>query len=435
MLYVTLILNVNVGRRRKIRCIFLPNNPKVCSRCSSRGWRCVDQRLAGSDQGEDEKKSLRERVARLEALLESTTVFNASSKEAADASDDYSVGSDESNGDYLVDVDAPLMALFDREESTPQSESEVNFHSLSSQPSSTTPGTESQYSRDKLSGRQEIPSSRHRKRAIEKLLATLPPYDQLLQVLTEKRTWWWASWREKTFGPSEAGESLTQYASRVFTSNDPLDVALLVQAYGRTVKKGSHRYLKAVESLVICKDEYAATIKGLECIMLQAKCYLDFGQPRRAWLMYRRGLTLAQLIVRTLDMPSIISANKMVFRICTVTIPVLPSMGEYGGHSITAIGSAASSLVFHTARMILRLTTLVLLPITQLHLLRPHISSCNEAAGFLEKLYFCINLLIHRTYPLSSIWTSSLKHLPRRCQQPGGILIFRAPITSIMTLN
>jgi hypothetical protein len=59
------------GRRRKIRCIFPPDNPNVCSECFARGSRCIDQEHAAADVIVDHRKNLRERVSRLEALVDS----------------------------------------------------------------------------------------------------------------------------------------------------------------------------------------------------------------------------------------------------------------------------------------------------------------------------------------------------------------------------
>ncbi|KAH7073053.1 hypothetical protein FB567DRAFT_401680, partial [Paraphoma chrysanthemicola] len=45
-------------RRRKIRCIFQPDNPDVCSECFARGSRCVDQEHANPDVVVDHRKNL-----------------------------------------------------------------------------------------------------------------------------------------------------------------------------------------------------------------------------------------------------------------------------------------------------------------------------------------------------------------------------------------
>ena len=58
-------------RRRKIRCIFSSDNPNVCSECFARGSKCLGQEEADVDVAAlDNRKNLRERVAKLEALVE-----------------------------------------------------------------------------------------------------------------------------------------------------------------------------------------------------------------------------------------------------------------------------------------------------------------------------------------------------------------------------
>ena len=118
----------------------------------------------------------------------------------------------------------------------------------------------------------------------------------MLAVFT-KEGLWWGYWRQKTYGEAKPTESLLQYAARIYTSEIPTDLGLLVCAFGLSNDTNGSRFLALVDKLVISDDEYAATVTGLECIVLQGKCYLDIGQPRRAWLAYRRGLVLAQLMV------------------------------------------------------------------------------------------------------------------------------------------
>jgi hypothetical protein len=119
----------------------------------------------------------------------------------------------------------------------------------------------------------------------------------MLQILAEDSAWW-LFWCEKTFGRTIAVEPLSDYAARVYSSEDPDELGTLVAAFGRSANINQDSYLAAVESMVISQHEYASTLKGMKCLILVAKCYLDFGQPKRAWLTYRRGLMLAQLLVR-----------------------------------------------------------------------------------------------------------------------------------------
>jgi hypothetical protein len=108
---------------------------------------------------------------------------------------------------------------------------------------------------------------------------------------------WWTYWREKTYGEIKPAETVPQYASRVFVSGTPTELGILVSAFGLSAETRGSYYLALVEKLIISDDQYAATLPGIECIILQAKCYLDIGQPRKAWHVYRRGLTIAQLTV------------------------------------------------------------------------------------------------------------------------------------------
>jgi hypothetical protein len=56
-------------------------------------------------------------------------------------------------------------------------------------------------------------------------------------------------------------------------------------------------YIEAVDRWVLSDDEYAASLEGMECLILKSKWYADVGQPRRAWIAYRKGLMYAQLMV------------------------------------------------------------------------------------------------------------------------------------------
>jgi hypothetical protein len=139
-------------------------------------------------------------------------------------------------------------------------------------------------------------STRKPRLICEKLRSSLPKYDDMMAVFAKGGTWW-GYWRQKTYGETKPTESLLQYAARTYTSEVPTDLGLLVCAFGLSTDTNGSRYLALVDRLIISDNEYAATITGLECIVLQAKCYLDTGQPRRAWLTYRKGLVLAQLMV------------------------------------------------------------------------------------------------------------------------------------------
>lgn len=59
-------------RKRKVRCIFSKDS-SVCEGCALRGKRCIEQsRDLLQDQGLESKESLKERVARLEAIIQAS---------------------------------------------------------------------------------------------------------------------------------------------------------------------------------------------------------------------------------------------------------------------------------------------------------------------------------------------------------------------------
>ena len=123
-------------RKRKVRCIF-PKNASICDGCDAKGRNCTEQRrellqAAGVDIGE----TLRERVARLEAIIEASNsaaanqtsknipgkdmresgdISECSSPSACEPTPAASSSSDESHlvvRDSAQNID-PLVTLFD----------------------------------------------------------------------------------------------------------------------------------------------------------------------------------------------------------------------------------------------------------------------------------------------------------------------------------
>jgi hypothetical protein len=125
----------------------------------------------------------------------------------------------------------------------------------------------------------------------------MPSFDAMMAVLNKNGAWW-NSFRQKTHAISQTPfEDLNVFAARAYTSSHPAVLGTLVTAYARCLDQDSDLY-ELVDLLVTSDFTYAATTEGMECIILLAKSYTDIGQPRRAWLTWRQGLTIAQLMVR-----------------------------------------------------------------------------------------------------------------------------------------
>jgi hypothetical protein len=119
----------------------------------------------------------------------------------------------------------------------------------------------------------------------------------MMSVLSKSGTWW-SSFRHKTQDISQTPiEPLTTFATRSFTSNNPTELGILVAAYARSSTQKNHLYA-LVDSLIISNSAFLATLNGMECLILLAKSYTDIGKPQRAWLLYRRGIATALVMVR-----------------------------------------------------------------------------------------------------------------------------------------
>ena len=55
-------------------------------------------------------------------------------------------------------------------------------------------------------------------------------------------------------------------------------------------------YLKPIESFLASDEKSACTIEGLECMMVQTRLYINIGKPLKAWLIFRRAVSIAHLL-------------------------------------------------------------------------------------------------------------------------------------------
>lgn len=303
-------------RRRKIRCIFPPDNPDVCSECFARGSKCIDQEHASPDIIVDHRKNLRERVSRLEALVDSLlderterSSFDTSSTKTPsvvprDALPPTPLSSDASSLNLPIPSGHPLPPS-ERGHHVPLlsvledalNDAEVRIkESLEQNPNT---GGE-RYTivcknNDPIDDNASAIHQAKRERTKKALLEVLPPYDKLNKVLTSNDEWW-QTWRKKCSGTA-GNLSLAQFASRALSDGNIGAIGIVVLAVGICSDNGDvDRHIEAVDRYVLADDEYAATLEGMECLILLGKWYADVGQPRRAWLASRKGLLFAQLM-------------------------------------------------------------------------------------------------------------------------------------------
>jgi hypothetical protein len=155
---------------------------------------------------------------------------------------------------------------------------------------------------DGILGDDSPQRSAKRDKAKQALIAMLPPYDQLNRILTTNSDWW-QTWRRKCSGTSGPTQTLAQFAAHALTTGNIGAIGTVVLSVGICTSDESidvETYVEAVDRWVLSDDEYAASLEGIECLILKAKWFADVGQPRRAWIAYRKGLMYAQLMVSLL---------------------------------------------------------------------------------------------------------------------------------------
>lgn len=302
-------------RRRKIKCIFSPDNPNVCTECFARGSRCIDQESADNDVIVDHRKNLRERVARLESIIH-TMLEEKSDNKAAEVLRDLgsisrvpptpsSQGSP-LNGDIpAVNNDvgvehnhAPVMMMFDNAvlarrpgHMAGPSPGATSMSASSPEYTSTSKSTYDYITRDQSVSQANSKTNQTR----QALLAILPSYKELMDVLSANKTWW--SIMSRKCPGTRRGESIEQFTHRVLASGTPCELGSLVICYGICAEGDViDKCLYLVDRYIISDDEYMGTLEGLECSILQSKVYADVGSARRAWLTFRRAIGFAQLM-------------------------------------------------------------------------------------------------------------------------------------------
>ncbi|KAI8720108.1 Zn(2)-C6 fungal-type domain-containing protein [Fusarium sp. LHS14.1] len=259
-------------RRRKIRCIFPPSS-SVCSHCSTRGSTCIDQN-EGVDTTENvsptkPQTSTPSSTSRRRPRVQSLP--RASSRQG-DLTARHALVSDEETSDIETPSDhpPPLIAVFD--------DTQIDAPMPSSRCSRLT---------------QVVA---HKAKICGTIRSALPSYDEITATLAKNGSWW-DSFRQKTraISQSEPLEPLLSFAAHAYTSTSPAELAILAVAYARSLGQG-HKIFTLVDTLIIGDFALAATLDGMECLVLLAKTYTDLGQPRRAWFTWRKGLAIAQMM-------------------------------------------------------------------------------------------------------------------------------------------
>lgn len=250
--------------------------------------------------------TLRDRIARLEkaleAILKAETLWTESLvfRSTASAFDASDPRTDVKTEDFIRRP--PVVSALD--------EAELLSSECPSSPMSSTSSVEEYVPHQRINKRgtsfvvnAERPSYRDSTRSDSKdadicdtIRYALPAFDKLIREF-ESNGGWWTTFRLKCgVHVDGVSESLSEYAKSVYDSVRPTDVGKVAIALGRS-SSANENVLALVDNLVLSNNNYAASTDGLDCFVLMAKCYIDIGQPKKAWLTCRRGIALAQLMV------------------------------------------------------------------------------------------------------------------------------------------
>ncbi|KAH7313617.1 hypothetical protein B0I35DRAFT_435552 [Stachybotrys elegans] len=238
-------------RRRKIRCNLMSGS-SVCFNCESRGTACVSQNGGAAPM----------QIRRRHSVVESR------------AAEDETQSTARKSHAGLQDVDVLDNSTTDRR---------APFISV--------------MERSGLSGladRTNASPANH-KRTSEALRAEMPPYDTIMQVALKRADWWVRVQRAARGTSSKAVESFPDFVQRNYTSDRPSEVAQIAIAYAFAADEDASHLYALVSRLVISDMSYVSTVEGLDCLILLGILYADEGQPRRSWMIWRRGVVIAQL--------------------------------------------------------------------------------------------------------------------------------------------
>lgn len=140
-------------------------------------------------------------------------------------------------------------------------------------------------------------SPSHEESICETLRAGLPSYDSVMKVALAHKGWWVRIHRAVRGMYDDTIESFPDFVRRAYTSDRPSELGKMAIAFAFASDVDGFHIYTLVDRLVVSDMAYMSTVEGLECLILLAILYADEGQPRRSWMIYRRGVVVVHLTV------------------------------------------------------------------------------------------------------------------------------------------
>ncbi|RFU76471.1 hypothetical protein TARUN_5771 [Trichoderma arundinaceum] len=275
-------------RRRKTRCIYPPGE-RVCVLCKSRGGRCIEQGSEELGTSESKLNGPRKHGANGKSSQDQTSI-------SADQSGKFYAETETSDLNVSETFNySPIVSLLVDAKLSNSTKTEAGESSLLPTAHNGAAFTRPPDKDHKSQPFFAQPFGNKSAYVCSTLRSMLPSYDVIMSVLTKNGSWW-NSFRQKAYAISQApSQTIDSFVKRTYTSSNPADLGALAIAFARSLNK--HRYIYTlVDDLVISDITYTTTVEGLECLILLAKSYTDCGQPKRAWLVWRKGIAAVQLM-------------------------------------------------------------------------------------------------------------------------------------------
>jgi hypothetical protein len=149
--------------------------------------------------------------------------------------------------------------------------------------------------------------------ARNKLVKLIPPRADLLRIRDVAANWW-SAWVHMFPELLDKDRSLLLGEQDYFeVPNSPGDVAKFILCHLMCIdqlpagfdynslempivpSEYADRCVNTIDRLIINDEDLCGTLPSLEAILLLSKWYTNIGRPRKAWLLTRRGVELAQL--------------------------------------------------------------------------------------------------------------------------------------------
>lgn len=312
-------------RRRKIKCTFEEGRTAVCNECYARGSTCIDQehgdiQTYAQSTAEQSSYSLRERVTQLEGLVKQ--VLDRLPENGSITGTGTGTGTstrsprDQRNGTASdTQTAAEVLKSLRTTAVPPLVEEAIQL------PGGLREGAPALTLFDnavlsRKDGPVEMSRSRYNKsKALVAALNALLPSPWELDLVLDASSNWWAIWRRMFPEITDRRcETIKESVGHSLRSENPAEIAKVLLCiamsiyqlpadwdFSRLHLNGSRtemmeHYVSTIDRLITSDDELAATLEGIECIVLQAKYHINLGRPRRAWLLFRRAISFSQLL-------------------------------------------------------------------------------------------------------------------------------------------